>query len=79
MSEARRVLKDRVTYATRAMEAARDADAVLLVTEWNEFRSPNLDQLKGLMRQAIIFDGRNVMNPVEARRVGFEYRSIGRP
>ena len=79
MSEARRVLKDRIRYATRPMEAARDTDALLLVTEWNEFRSPDLDQLKGLMREAIIFDGRNVMNPVEARRVGFEYRSIGRP
>jgi UDPglucose 6-dehydrogenase len=79
MHEARRVLKDRVTYARRAVEATRDADALLLVTEWNEFRSPNLEEIKGLMKRPVIFDGRNALNAAEARRLGFEYRSIGRP
>jgi UDPglucose 6-dehydrogenase len=79
MSEARRVLKDRVTYAKRSVEATRDADAILLVTEWNEFRSPNLEEIKGLMKRPVIFDGRNALNANEARRLGFEYRSIGRP
>jgi UDPglucose 6-dehydrogenase len=78
-SEARRVLKDRIRYAARPMEAAKDADALLLVTEWNEFRSPDLAQLKAAMKRPIIFDGRNVLNPTEARGLGFEYRCIGRP
>jgi UDPglucose 6-dehydrogenase len=79
MSEARRALKDRVTYARRATEAARGADALLLVTEWNEFRSPNLAEIKANMKRPVIFDGRNALNAAEARRLGFEYRSIGRP
>ncbi|MFN7143982.1 MAG: UDP-glucose dehydrogenase family protein, partial [Myxococcota bacterium] len=79
MHEARKYLGDKVTYAKRAMDAAREADALLLVTEWNEFRSPDLEELKRLMRRPVVFDGRNVMNPHEARRLGFEYRSIGRP
>jgi UDPglucose 6-dehydrogenase len=72
-------LKDRVTYARRATEAARGADALLLVTEWNEFRSPNLAEIKANMKRPVIFDGRNALNAAEARRLGFEYRSIGRP
>ncbi len=79
MGEAKRVIKHKITYAERAMDAAKGADAVLVVTEWNEFRSPDLTKLKGLMKRPIIFDGRNVLNPAEARRLGFEYRSIGRP
>ncbi len=79
MNEARKVLKDRIVYAKRAMDAVREADALLLVTEWNEFRSPNLEEIKRLMKRPVIFDGRNVMHAAEARRLGFEYRSIGRP
>jgi UDPglucose 6-dehydrogenase len=77
--EARRVLGTRIPFATRPMEAAKDADALLVVTEWNEFRSPDFDQLKGLMRRPIVFDGRNVWNPGDVRALGFEYRCIGRP
>ncbi|MDP2315362.1 MAG: UDP-glucose/GDP-mannose dehydrogenase family protein [Pseudomonadota bacterium] len=79
MTEAKRVIKHEITYATGAMDAATGADAVLIVTEWNEFRSPNLEKMKGLVRRPIVFDGRNVLSPTEARRLGFEYRSIGRP
>ncbi len=79
MSEARRALKDRVTYAKRAIDATREADALLLVTGWNEFRSPNLEEIKRLMKRPIIFDGRNALSAAEARRLGFEYASIGRP
>ncbi len=79
MHEARRVLPEAVRYVDRPMEAAKDADLLLLITEWNEFRSPDFTLLKSLMRRPILFDGRNIWDPEELRRLGFEYRCIGRP
>ena len=79
MHEARRSLGDRVVWARRAMDAAEGADALVLVTEWNEFRSPDVVSLRAHMRTANIFDGRNIWNPAEARAAGFAYRCIGRP
>ncbi len=79
MHEARRSLGDRVTWARRPMDAADSADALVLVTEWNEFRSPDFVALRARMRTAALFDGRNIWNPAEARAAGFAYRCIGRP
>ncbi len=79
MHEARRALGDKVEFATRPMEAAAGADALILVTEWNEFRSPDFGKLKELMREPVLFDGRNIYNPVEVRAAGLQYRCIGRP
>lgn len=79
MHEARRSLGDRVLWARRAMDAADGADALVLVTEWNEFRSPDFVSLRAHMRTANVFDGRNIWNPAEARAAGFAYRCIGRP
>ncbi|MFZ5481178.1 MAG: UDP-glucose dehydrogenase family protein [Myxococcota bacterium] len=79
MHEARRVLGERITYAARPMEAAHGADALLLVTEWNEFRSPDFEKLKGEMKRPVLFDGRNIWSPADLRALGFEYQCIGRP
>jgi len=79
MHEARRALGDTVEFATRPMDAVSGADALVLVTEWNEFRSPDFAQLKGLMRNPVLFDGRNIYNPAEVRAAGVQYRCIGRP
>lgn len=79
MHEARRSLGESITFASRPTEAVQDADALVLITEWNEFRSPDFGKLKSAMKQAIIFDGRNIWNPAEVRAAGFEYRCIGRP
>ncbi len=79
MHEARRVIGDQITYAKGPMEALQGADALVLVTEWNEFRSPDLDRVASLMKQRIVFDGRNVWSPADVRARGFEYRCIGRP
>ncbi|MCK6506002.1 UDP-glucose/GDP-mannose dehydrogenase family protein [Myxococcota bacterium] len=79
MTVAQRILGDRITFATSAMEAAQDADALVLVTEWNEFRHPDLAELKGRMRGLRIFDGRNIYDPQRLREQGFEYQGIGRP
>ncbi len=68
-----------VTFADNAYEVARDAVAVVLVTEWNAFRSLDLERLKSVMKRAVFVDLRNVYPPEEMRRHGFSYTSIGRP
>lgn len=61
-----------------AMDTATDADALLIVTEWPEFRSPDLSMLKSKMKQPLIFDGRNIFDPKKMSDAGFEYYGIGR-
>lgn len=71
-------LGDRVEYASNPMEALKEADALVLVTEWNEFRRPDFDAMKQAMKQAMIFDGRNVWPRKTLERLGFHYWGIGR-
>jgi UDPglucose 6-dehydrogenase len=78
MANARRVLSPAVVYCESPYEAAAGADAVALVTEWNEFKFLNLERLRASMRRPTIFDGRNLWEPERMRRLGFEYHSIGR-
>src|SRR4051812_6983671 len=78
MSNARAVFEDRVVYAPGAYEACEGADALFIVTEWNEFRRPDLKQLRAVMRGRAIFDGRNVLDPAAAKEEGFHYYGIGR-
>ena len=75
---ARAVLGDRVHYAESSMSAAKGADALALVTEWSEFRNPDLDALRAHLKQPVVFDGRNIYDPAELRERGFEYHGIGR-
>ena len=75
---ARRVMDERVTYAASAYEALRGADALAIVTEWNEFREPDFERMRALMRSPIIFDGRNLFTAERMRAAGFTYVSIGR-
>lgn len=79
LGNARAVFGDRITYATDAYEALREADALLLCTEWNEFRSPDFVRMRELLRTPLIFDGRNLYEPRTVQRYGFEYVSVGRP
>jgi len=69
---------DRLEYAESSYGALQGADALIVVTEWNEFRKPDLRLMKNLMRQPVIFDGRNIYDPVKMRERGFFYHSIGR-
>ena len=75
---ARPLLPADVTFCASPYEAADGADAVVLVTEWNEFRFLNLERLRAALRRPVIFDGRNLWEPERMRRLGFEYHSIGR-
>ena len=61
-----------------AYEVAQDADALIIVTEWNEFKQLDLERLRQSMRQPNVVDGRNIYNPVQMQRVGFQYRGMGR-
>jgi UDPglucose 6-dehydrogenase len=78
MANARRVLPAAVTYCESSHHAADGADAVALLTEWNEFKLLNLERLRATMRRPVVFDGRNLWEPERMRRLGFEYYSIGR-
>ncbi|MDO8477921.1 MAG: UDP-glucose/GDP-mannose dehydrogenase family protein [Candidatus Rokubacteria bacterium] len=78
MDNARRLLPAGVTFSASPYEAAEGAHAVVLVTEWNEFKYLNLERLRGLLKRPVIFDGRNLWEPERMRRLGFEYYSVGR-
>ncbi|MGE5125971.1 MAG: UDP-glucose dehydrogenase family protein [Betaproteobacteria bacterium] len=76
--QARRAFGGRVTLCARAYEAVVGADALVVVTEWNEFREPDFARIRTLMRRPAIFDGRNVYDPRVVRAQGFHYEGIGR-
>ena len=61
-----------------AYEVAEGADAIVVVTEWNEFKQLDLPRLRQSMRQPIMVDGRNIYNPAQMQRLGFQYRGMGR-
>ena len=79
MESARRIFGASITYARNAYRALVGADALLIVTEWNEFREPDFTKMKKAMKQPVIFDGRNLYQPAHVRGFGFTYSSIGRP
>jgi UDPglucose 6-dehydrogenase len=80
MDEARRVFGavPQLVYAASPLEALDGADALVIVTEWKEFRSPDFDEIKRRLRQPVIFDGRNLFEPALVKRHGLEYHGIGR-
>ena len=80
MEETHRIYGQRadLTLVENPMEALRNADALLIVTEWKAFRSPNFDAMKSLLKNPLIFDGRNLYEPTAMRALGFEYFPIGR-
>ncbi len=80
MTEARRLFArhDGVHFAAAPMDACEGADALIVVTEWKAFRAPDFDRLRQVMRQPLVFDGRNLFEPALMRALGFEHVSIGR-
>ncbi|MDD5620917.1 MAG: UDP-glucose/GDP-mannose dehydrogenase family protein, partial [Proteiniphilum sp.] len=77
IEEARRVLGDAVYYANDIYDAALDADALIVPTEWKVFRLPNWEVLKKVMRSRVVIDGRNIYNGTELASLGFAYQGIG--
>lgn len=78
MGEAKRIFGSRIQYATNNYGCLEGADGLLLITEWQAFRNPNFERMKSLMRQPVIFDGRNIYDPAQLRELGFTYYSVGR-
>ena len=78
MDEAKNIFGSRINLAANNYNCLEGADALLLVTEWQAFRNPNFERMKSLMRQPLIFDGRNIYDPLQVREMGFTYYSIGR-
>lgn len=77
MEEAKRILGDSITYAKDIYDATLEADAILMVTEWNEFRLPTWEVIKKTMKKPVVFDGRNIYNKQEMNEIGFDYFGIG--
>jgi len=78
MDNVRRVLGERIRLAGDEYAALAGAEALVLATEWNEFRAPDWERVKGLLKRPAVFDGRNIYDPVRLRALGFEYWGIGR-
>jgi len=79
IDNARKIFKGRIQYMDDAYEAISGADCLLIITEWNMFKSPDIERIKSLLKKPVIFDARNILNPVELRSHGFTYSGIGRP
>lgn len=79
VKEAKKIFGDRITYSsTNQYEILKDADALAIITEWNEYRNPDFERISASLTAPVIFDGRNLYNPRRMREIGFTYHSIGR-
>jgi UDPglucose 6-dehydrogenase len=79
LEEAKKLFGERIVYCPKPLEALRGADGLVVVTEWNEFRRPDFETMKSLLKQPLIFDGRNIYNPKWMKDLGFTYYGIGLP
>ena len=78
MNNVKELVGDKITFMGNQYDALNDTDALIIATEWSEFRTPDFDKMKGLMRNKVIFDGRNVFDLEQMKELGFYYESIGR-
>jgi UDPglucose 6-dehydrogenase len=78
LDEAKKIFGTRIQLASSNYGCVEGADALLIVTEWQAFRNPNFERMKAMMRQPVIFDGRNIYDPAQLRQLGFTYYSVGR-
>jgi UDPglucose 6-dehydrogenase len=78
MNNVRSLIGAKVTYAESQYEALEGADALIIATEWNEFRTPNFLKIVTSLKNKVIFDGRNLFDIAAIRELGFYYESIGR-
>ena len=78
MEECKRRIGDKVEYAKDMYDAVLDADAMLLLTEWKQFRLPSWGVMKKTMKNALVIDGRNIYDKEELEEYGFEYHCIGK-
>ena len=75
---AKRIFGNKIVLADKSYDALKGADALVIATEWNEFREPDFNRMRTLMKTPIVFDGRNIYSPEQMRNLGFTYYSVGR-
>ena len=78
MDNAKEIFKEKIEYCNTPYDCLKDAEALIVHTEWNEFRNPDFQSIGELMAKKIIFDGRNIYDPTKVKKAGFEYYGIGR-
>ncbi len=78
IDEAQKIFGDKIEYYKIPYDALISADALVIITEWTEFRRPNFERIRELLKKPVIFDGRNIYDPKRMKEMGFEYYSIGR-
>jgi UDPglucose 6-dehydrogenase len=76
--ETKKVFGERIGYGVKNYDVLKDADALLVITEWNEFREPDFEKIKSLMKKPVIFDGRNIYDGKKLNEKGFIYFSVGK-
>jgi UDPglucose 6-dehydrogenase len=69
---------DKIEFAEGQYDALKDADALIIATEWSEFRTPEFEKITASLKERVIFDGRNVFDAAQMRTLGFHYESVGR-
>ena len=79
MNNVRQVAGDKIVFAANQYDCLKDADALVIATEWNEFRTPDFLKIVSNLKRKVIFDGRNLFDVNAIRELGFYYESIGRP
>jgi UDPglucose 6-dehydrogenase len=79
MANVRKLYGDKLTYCELQMPALVGADALCIMTEWNDYKRPKFDEMHSLMRTPVVLDGRNLYDPERMQACGFQYHSIGRP
>ncbi len=78
MPNVKREIGDKITYSDNQYEALKDADALIIATEWSEFRTPDFNKMESLLKNKVIFDGRNLSDLAQMEQCGYHYESIGR-
>jgi UDPglucose 6-dehydrogenase len=78
MNNVRKLMGDKLSFSTGQYEAIKDCDALIIATEWSEFRTPDFEKMSAIMKNKVIFDGRNVFEPHHMKELGFYYESVGR-
>jgi UDPglucose 6-dehydrogenase len=76
--ETKKIFSERIGYGIKNYDVLKDAEALLVITEWNEFREPDFKKIKSLMKNPVIFDGRNIYDGKKLNEKGFTYFSIGK-
>lgn len=79
MSNVKKAIGEKIQYAANQYEALTDADALIIATEWSEFRTPDFDMIGARLKNKAVFDGRNLFEAKQMAELGYHYESIGRP